>query len=58
MRRGDGFNASRGSAQARGPDTRVVLLGARRGRTVELGDLLGEVYQTILAEGTLPTPPV
>jgi DNA-binding MarR family transcriptional regulator len=25
-------------------------------RTAELGDLLGEVYQTILREGTLPTP--
>ncbi|HYO00451.1 MAG TPA: MarR family winged helix-turn-helix transcriptional regulator [Mycobacterium sp.] len=25
-------------------------------RVVELGDLLGEVYQTILREGTLPTP--
>ena len=25
-------------------------------RTIELGDLLGEVYQTILREGTLPTP--
>ena len=25
-------------------------------RTVELGDLLGEVYQTILAQGALPTP--
>jgi hypothetical protein len=25
-------------------------------RTVELGDLLGDVYQTILREGTLPPP--
>lgn len=25
-------------------------------RTVELGDILGEVYQTILREGTLPAP--
>jgi hypothetical protein len=36
----------------------LFFSGLAAGRTVELGDLLGEVYQTILAEGPLPTPPV
>ncbi len=34
----------------------LFFSGLAADRTVELGDLLGEVYQTILTKGTLPTP--
>jgi DNA-binding MarR family transcriptional regulator len=34
----------------------LFFAGLAADRTVELGDLLGEVYQTILAKGTLPAP--
>ncbi|WP_319448127.1 MULTISPECIES: MarR family winged helix-turn-helix transcriptional regulator [unclassified Mycobacterium] len=34
----------------------LFFSGLPADRTADLGDLLGEVYQTILREGTLPTP--
>lgn len=34
----------------------LFFSGLPADRTADLGDLLGEVYQTILRQGTLPTP--
>jgi hypothetical protein len=35
---------------------RLVFSELSEDRVVELGDILDDVYQTILREGTLPTP--
>ena len=52
-----GWKALRGAAPKHVALVRELFFsGLPADRTADLGDLLGEVYQTILREGTLPTP--
>jgi DNA-binding MarR family transcriptional regulator len=52
-----GWKALRGAAPKHVALVRQLFFsGLAADRTGELGELLGEVYQTILREGTLPSP--